>query len=170
MLISKTIFEDCKKRKKELNMGWIDYQKATDGVPNSWIERSTELLGVNATIVKFCKYSMEKWNELIISKHIQIDTGILQGDSLSLLLFCVALIPLTHELNKSRCGYQVHGSERKISHLRYMDDMKLMGKNEELRDEIRITITFNSDIKMEFRLENCVKFSAKKVRSKEMSM
>jgi hypothetical protein len=27
LLISKTIFEGCNKRKKELNMDWIDYQK-----------------------------------------------------------------------------------------------------------------------------------------------
>jgi hypothetical protein len=35
----------------------------------------------------------------------------------------------------------VHGSERKISDLLYMDDLKLRGKNEELRDDIRIAKT-----------------------------
>jgi hypothetical protein len=46
LLISKTIFEDCNKRKKELNMAWIDYQKASDGVPHRWIEMSMKLVGV----------------------------------------------------------------------------------------------------------------------------
>jgi hypothetical protein len=33
---------------------------------------------------------------------------------LSTLLFCTALISLTHQLNRAGCGYQVHGVERKI--------------------------------------------------------
>ena len=51
------------------------------------------------------------------NKPIQIRRGIFQGDSLSPLLFCIALIPLTNELNRADCGYQVHGTERKLSHL-----------------------------------------------------
>jgi hypothetical protein len=94
-----------------------------------------ELVGVNDSVVKFCKYSMEKWStklqlktnqELMKSKHININRVIFQGDSLSPLLFCIAIIPLTNELHRS--GYHVHGSERKISHLLYMDDLKLIGK------------------------------------------
>jgi hypothetical protein len=59
-LISKAILEDCKKRSKNLNMAWIDYQKAFDSVTHSWIEKSIELVGVNNKIVKFCKLSMGK--------------------------------------------------------------------------------------------------------------
>jgi len=51
-------------------------------------------------------------------------------DSLPPLPFCIALIPFTNELNRADCGYQVQGSERKISHLLYMDDLKLLGRNE----------------------------------------
>ena len=64
------------------------------------------------------------------SQPIQIRRGIFQGDCLSSLLFCIALIPLTNELNRADCGYQVHGTERKISHLLYMDELKLLGRNE----------------------------------------
>ena len=64
------------------------------------------------------------------SQPIQIRREIFQGDSLSPLLFCIALIPLTNELNRADCGYQVHGTERKISHLLYMDDMQQQGRNE----------------------------------------
>ena len=73
------------------------------------------------------------------SQPIQIRGGIFQGDSLSPLLFCIALIPLTNALNRADCGYQVHGTERKISHLLYMDDLKLLGRNEsDLENEIKI--------------------------------
>ena len=91
---------------------------------------------------------MEKWNtrlilktkqEVMQSQPIQIRRGIFQGDSLSPLLFCIVLIPLTNELNRVDCGYQVHGTERKISHLLYMDDLKLLGRNEnELKNEMKL--------------------------------
>jgi len=68
--------------------------------------------------------------EVMQSQPIQIRRGILQGDSLSPLLFYIALITLTNELNRADCGYQIHGTERKISHLLYMDDLKLLGRNE----------------------------------------
>ena len=82
---------------------------------------------------------------------IQTRRGIFQGDSLSPLLFCIALIPLTNELNRAECGYQVHvhGTERKISHLLYMDDLKLLGGNEnDLKNEMKIVQTIRKDINM----------------------
>ena len=76
------------------------------------------------------------------SQPIQLRRGIFRGDSVSPLLFCIALIPLTNELNRTDCGYQVHGTERKISHLFYMDDLKLLGRNEnDLKDEMKIVQT-----------------------------
>jgi len=51
--------------------------------------------------------------EVTQSQLIQIRRGIFQGDSLSPLLFCIALIPLTNKPNRADCGYQVHGTERK---------------------------------------------------------
>jgi hypothetical protein len=125
LLISKAILEDCKKRRNNLNMAWIGYQKAFDSVQQSWIEKSIELIRVNNKIVKFCKISMEKWstkhqlktNQELMNQDSKINRGIFQGDSLSPLLFCIVLIPLTNELNRSRCGYQVYGTERKIKHL-----------------------------------------------------
>jgi hypothetical protein len=83
---------------------------------------------------------MEKWStklqlktsqELMQSRIIKINRGIFQGDSMSPLIFCLALIPLTHEINRSKCGYQVYGTERKIYHLLYVDDLKLIGRSEE---------------------------------------
>ena len=61
-MISKAIYEDRKRRNKNLSIAWIDYQKAFDSVSHSWVEKSIALVGVNSTIVRFCKLSMEKWN------------------------------------------------------------------------------------------------------------
>ena len=37
LLIDKTILRDCRKRHINLRMAWIDYKKAYDMVPHSWI-------------------------------------------------------------------------------------------------------------------------------------
>jgi len=88
LMISKTIYEGCRRRNKNLSIAWIDYQKAFDSVPNSLVEKSIELVGVNTKIFRFCKWSMEKWNtglilkmkqEVMQSQPIQIRRGIFQG-------------------------------------------------------------------------------------------
>jgi hypothetical protein len=92
------------------------------------------------------------------SQPIQIRRGIFQGDSLSPLLFCIVLIPLINELNRADCGYQIHGTERKISHLLYMDDLKLLSRNEnDLKNEIKIVQTISKNININFGLEKCAR-------------
>jgi len=99
------------------------------------------------------------------SQPIQIRRGIFQGDSLSPLLFYIALIPLTNELNRADCGYQVHGTERKINYLLYMDDLKLLGRYEsDLENEIKIVQTISKDLNMNFGLEKCARICLKRVR------
>jgi hypothetical protein len=61
-MISKAIYEDCRRRNKNSSIARIDYQKAFDSVPHSWVEKSIALVVVNSKIVRFCKLSMEKWN------------------------------------------------------------------------------------------------------------
>jgi hypothetical protein len=54
------------------------------------------------------------------------------------LLFFIAFIPLTNKLNKVDCGYQVHGTYKKINHILYMDELKLLGRREDgLENEIK---------------------------------
>ena len=120
LMISKAIYDDCKRRNKNLSVAWINYQKAFDSIPHSWLHLKTK-------------------QEVMQSQSIQIQRGIFQEASLSPLLFCVALIPLTNKLNRADCEYPVHRTERKISHLLYMDDLKLQGRNEDdLEIEIKI--------------------------------
>ena len=85
-MISKAIYEECRRRNKNSSIAWIDYQKAFDSVPHSWMEKLIALVGVNSKIDRFCKLSMEKWNTRLILKTkkevmqlqpIQIRRGIL---------------------------------------------------------------------------------------------
>jgi hypothetical protein len=61
---------------------------------------------------------------------IEIECGIFQEVSLSPLLFCINLIPLTEQLNRLNVGYEEHTTKTKVSHLLYVDDLKLTGKSE----------------------------------------
>jgi hypothetical protein len=85
-------------------------------------------------------------NKLLQAEGIEIQCGIFQEDSLSPLLFCISLIPLTQQLNRLNTGYEDHIAKTKISHLLYMDDLKLLGRSEEeLQKQIQSVTTFSDD-------------------------
>jgi hypothetical protein len=92
-------------------------------------------------------------HKLIETEDIKIECGIFKGDSLPPLLFCICLIPLTEQLNRLNTGYEDHTTKTKISHLLYMDDLRLIAKSEEeLQRQIQTVKTFSDDIHMEFGL------------------
>jgi hypothetical protein len=161
LLIDKMILRNAKRRKVNLHVAWIDYKKAFDSLPHSWIAKCLDMLGISSNIRQFLKTAMASWNTLLavngqILGQVNIRRGIFQGDSLSPLLFVAAMIPLTIILRQTRLGYQTSKSAEKISHLLYMDDLKLYGKSaaelESLLNTVRI---FSNDISMEFGLDKC---------------
>ena len=94
-------------------------------------------------------------NKLIETEDITIQCGIFQEDSLSPLLFCICLIPLTEQLNRLNTGYEEHTIITKISHLLYMHDLKLIAKSEEeLQKQIQRVKIFSDDIHVELDLKN----------------
>jgi hypothetical protein len=141
-------------------------------MPHSWIIKSLELIGINNKVILFVKKVMPHWRthtclhakqNLIKTEDIKIECGIFQGDSLSPMLFCMCLIPLTEQLNRLNTGYEEHTTKKKISHLLYMDDLKLIAKSEEkLQRQIHTVKTFSDDIHMEFVRENCAKVTFKR--------
>ena len=76
---------------------------------------------------------------------VDIKQGILQGDSLSPLLFLLCLIPLTVILHKSESASQFSSNKEKINHLLFMDDLKLYAKNEKDLDSLVQTVRILSD-------------------------
>jgi len=130
-----------------------------------------EIIGIKTKVISFTKKVMVYWrtrmclhaeNKLIEREDIKIQCGIFQGDSLSSLLFCICLIPLTEQLNKLNTGYEEQRTKIKISHLLYIDDLKVTAKSEEeIQKQIQIVKTFSDDILMEFGLEKCPKITFK---------
>jgi hypothetical protein len=68
-------------------------------------------------------------------------------------------------LNRLNTGYEEHTPKTKISHLLYMNDLKLLRKSEEeLQKQTQMVTTFSDDIHMEFGLDKCAKIVFKKVK------
>lgn len=167
LTIDSIISKQVTKNKRNVSVAWIDYLKAYDSIPHTWLIKVLEIYKVHPNIVKFLKATMKHWNtELIIklpnktilkTQKICFKTGIFQGDSLSGLWFCLALNPLSHILNQQSYGYKLNSSEKsKLTHLFYMDDLKLYSQNEnQLHSQIEIVNKVSKDINMEFGTTKC---------------
>ena len=103
---------------------------------------------------------MKKWKVELTSGGMSLGTvdirrGIFQGDSLSPLLFILAVIPLTLILRKAKAKYLL-GDKNTINHLLFMDDLKLFGKSHAQIDSLVNTVfAFSQDIGMEFGIKKC---------------
>ena len=161
LLINKTILYTCRQHQRNLHMAWIDYRKAYDMLPHSWILHTLRTYGVANNTHTFVKNIMTKWQtEMFFNKtalgNVKINRGISQGDSLSPLLFVIALVPLTTILNSLKSGYKIPQTQTKINHLLYMDDLKLYTNTQkQLTSMLNTVNTFTKDIKMEFGLNKC---------------
>ena len=86
----------------------------------------------------------------------KIKQGIFQGDSLSPLVFVLALIPLSLILRKAKAAYEFSESKAKINNLLFMDDLKLHSRREKGLDSLVQTIRVCiEDIGIEFGIEKC---------------
>ena len=118
---------------------------------------------------------MSLWNTILtvngsFMAHISIKCGIFQGDSISPLLFCLTLNPLSDVLKSTRYGYKVR-SEQLVQHLLYMDDLKLYAKSERDLNALITTVSlFSSDIGMTINMTKSAMLLVKrgKVASSEV--
>ena len=143
LFTDRAVIKEAKSRNKNLAMAWIDYEKAYDMIPHSWIIDCFDLFGVAENIKSLLVNSMEKWklnsgnSEL---GEVESKQGIFQGDSLSHLLFLLALIPLSLILRKTKTAYEFSESREKVNHLSFMDDLKLHSRSEKGLDSLVQTV------------------------------
>ena len=101
-------------------MAWIDFKKAYDMVPHSWIIDCLEVVGINKKIQRLLAESMKSWRvELKNGEEnlgeVNIRRGIFQGDSLSPLLLVVCLLPLTHVLTDVHQDIISQATDKKLT-------------------------------------------------------
>ena len=80
-------------------------------VPHLWIIECLDLLGVAENIKSLLVNSMEKWKVMLCSGNselgeVEIKRDIFQGDSLSPLVFVLALISSSLILRKAKAAYE----------------------------------------------------------------
>ena len=110
-MIDKTVLKDCKKRHTNLSMAWIDYRKAYDLVPRSWVNECMEMFGIAENLRTFLQKSMQQWRLSLTTNgedlgEDNVKRGIFQGDSLSPLLFVLSMVSLSLILMKVNACYK----------------------------------------------------------------
>lgn len=99
ILIGNMILENC--RKTNLHVTWIDYKSNWDSLLYDWILKCLNMIEISDNIRNFVKHWMAPWTmQLTLNGEnvgeVDIWWCILQGDSLSPLLWVIALIPLSN--------------------------------------------------------------------------
>ncbi|CAK1595013.1 unnamed protein product [Parnassius mnemosyne] len=165
LLIDAVIGKVVKRNRRNLSAAWIDYKKAFDSVPHTWLRRVLELYKVDCTVRDFLGQCMGQWSTILChlgermtaaENHIRIRRGIFQGDCLSPIWFCLSLNPLSTLLEGSGRGFQLRRGGTKVTHLFYMDDLKLFASSRShLMELLNITCDFSNSIRMELGTDKC---------------
>ena len=129
LLIDKTIFKDCRKRRTNLATVQIDYRKTQDFASHSWILECLDMLGIADNVRSFLQKNTKK-QKLLLNLNgsdlceVDVNRGIFQGDSLSPLIFVICMIPLSLLLRKVKASCEWGRKEFKLNHLLFINDLK----------------------------------------------
>ena len=76
LVINNATLEKCMKRKKNLSTAWIDYKKALDSVPHSWILKCLQMYKIHPVLVMFIEENMSQWktNMTLVHKEGVLET------------------------------------------------------------------------------------------------
>ena len=127
-----------------LNTFWIDISKAFDSVNHNYLKDVIKKLPIDKKYKNFIMYAIENWqiklelfNETLIEKKVK--KGLLQGDSLSPLLFVVCLEPISRIMQKEE-GINVYDNNgnkiAELNHLVFIDDIKILSKVKRTSEKI----------------------------------
>ena len=96
--------DEVRNHQRNLAVAFYDYQKAYDMVRHDWMIRVYQWMGVPEKVVIVIAKLMEGWKtrlvvtengKVLTSRKINIRKGFLQGDSYSLVGFCLTEIPIS---------------------------------------------------------------------------
>ena len=152
-------------------MTWVDYKKAYDMVPHSWILEAINMFGLADNMCNLLSQSMNHWKTVLTAGDqtlgtVDIKRGIFQGDSLSPLLFIMIMTPLSMILKDESKGYKLGHSGNLVNHLLFMDDLKLYGKSQDEIDALLgLVQEYSNDIGMQFGMDKCAVLGIKKGKS-----
>ena len=163
LLMNKTLMEEIIKGRKNALCIWLDYKKAFDSVPHSWLLKSLELAKVPPLVIKAIERLTQTWstnaylrtpNGDITTDEIKYRRGILQGNPLSVILFILSANPSSFLLNKVK-GFTITPGKL-LNHLFFVDDLKMYALSyEHAKLLLDIITTFSNDVGMTFGESKC---------------
>lgn len=180
LLIDRCVTQDSRQYKRSLSMAWIDYRKAFDTTSHEHLLTLLRSLAIPPPLERCMQQLMLLWRtrfalpsgeRVALTEPIAYKRGVFQGDSLSPLLFCISLLPLSVILRQTRgylCG-PPNARRHKVTHLFYMDDLKIYASGEsDLHNSLRLVQDYTRDIGMSFGLDKCAVFHIQRGRCVEI--
>ena len=104
LLLDQSIGLDAKIMGKPLSVAWFDYEKAYDRVPHKWVMKVLKTIKCQGWIRRSIELFSKHWTsvlelrtvgKVVRSTSVKYNKGLFQGDSLSPLLFCLAIAPIS---------------------------------------------------------------------------
>ena len=93
--------------------------------------------------------------ETAVKTELKFQRGFFQGDSLSPLLFCPSIAPISHALRETS-GFRVPYLGSPVMHLFIMDNLKVYAENQEvLGDTLKVVDRVSSVVGMGLDLRKC---------------
>ena len=92
------------------SVAWIDYQKAYNRVPHEWLRRVLSSVRAHLSIQHTLDSLRKKWSSVFrvgigeeaVWMELIYCRGVFQGDSLSSLLHCLSIAPISHAYRKTK--------------------------------------------------------------------
>ena len=112
LYIDRHILNERYTRRKNIAMAWIDYKKAYDMVPQILIINCLKMYKISNEVINFIKKTMKTWRVELTAggrslAEAKIQREVFQGDTLSWLIFIIAMMPLNCILRKCTTGYKL---------------------------------------------------------------
>ncbi len=163
LAVDEAVAWEAKIWRKNLSVGWIDYQKAFDMTPHLWIKDLLKAARAPKLVRRALRKLMPEWVTDIELKStdgtiripVGFKRGLYQGDTLSPLLFCLAVAPLSHALN-SGGGFRSDFQQKPVTHMMFMDDVKLYEQSKaELEATMQVTESVSEAVGMSLGVRKC---------------
>ncbi|KAL6120577.1 hypothetical protein NUSPORA_02671 [Nucleospora cyclopteri] len=152
-----------KEHGNQLKTAWIDVKKAYDSIDHDYLLQCINKLNFPKWITRFLESIVSKWiidirvNKKSLLKK-RVARGILQGDSLSPLLFVLCMDPMSRKLNGKYPKVTAHSEDGTYAcnHLLFIDDLKLLACDDsDLKGLLDETKRFFEVVGLEINKDKC---------------
>ncbi|XP_055380732.1 uncharacterized protein LOC129611562 [Condylostylus longicornis] len=147
LTIDAVVMKQAIDKKRNIYGAYIDYRKAFDMVPHSWLIEIMKIYKISENIIRFVSHIMSKWSTVVK----------LPGSERT-----SERIPIKRVLSNTAYGFEIKGltPNIRLTHLLFMDDLKLYSSSsKKLEQQLRITENFSKAINMEFGVDKCKTFT-----------